>query len=367
MLLMPIIFPMWVQHKPNLFHQAQIHTMTWMPLSSGKFSTYLSAILSIQSMLFLGFVDDVMNVRWRHKLPMPAIASLPLLLVYILEGGLTTIVVPSPLRPWLGSIVDLGILYYIYMIMVAIFCTNSINILAGINGVEVGQALIIALTLIGNSIWNYMTSINPVTQETHLFSLILVIPFTACSWALFQYNRYPARVFVGDTFTYFAGMVFAVTGILGHFSKTLLLFFLPQIFNFLFSVPQLFRILPCPRHRLPSISTTRDRLTFSICKVPTSKISKLGYVLLCTLQRFGLVNLSFTNSPIEEKSGSKPVPHIEFSNLTLINYILVFASNRGWQQGLHERQLANLVIYVQVFGSIVGLGIRYGLAGLVYS
>jgi UDP-N-acetylglucosamine--dolichyl-phosphate N-acetylglucosaminephosphotransferase len=46
-------------------------------------------------------------------------------------------------------------------------------------------------------------------------------------------------------------MTFAVAGILGHFSKTLLLFFLPQIFNFLYSTPQLFKLIPCPRHRLP--------------------------------------------------------------------------------------------------------------------
>ncbi len=34
------------------------------------------------------------------------------------------------------------------------------------------------------------------------------------------------------------GMTFAVTGILGHFSKTLLLFFIPQVINFLISFPQ---------------------------------------------------------------------------------------------------------------------------------
>ena len=35
-----------------------------------------------------------------------------------------------------------------------------------------------------------------------------------------------------------AGMTLAVVAILGHFSKTLLLFFLPQIVNFLYSCPQ---------------------------------------------------------------------------------------------------------------------------------
>lgn len=56
---------------------------------------------------------------------------------------------------------------------------------------------------------------------------------------------------MGDTFTYFAGMTFAVAGILGHFSETLLLFFIPQLINFVYSLPQLFKIVPCPRHRLP--------------------------------------------------------------------------------------------------------------------
>lgn len=64
-------------------------------------------------------------------------------------------------------------------------------------------------------------------------------------------SRYPAQVFVGDTFCYLSGMTFAVVGIIGHFSKTTLLFFIPQIINFLYSVPQLFHLIPCPRHRLP--------------------------------------------------------------------------------------------------------------------
>lgn len=32
----------------------------------------------------------------------------------------------------------------VYMIMLVIFCTNSINILAGVNGLEAGQTFVIA-------------------------------------------------------------------------------------------------------------------------------------------------------------------------------------------------------------------------------
>lgn len=64
-------------------------------------------------------------------------------------------------------------------------------------------------------------------------------------------SRYPSQVFVGDTFCYLSGMTFAVVGIIGRFSKTTLLFFIPQIINFLYSIPQLFHLVSCPRHRLP--------------------------------------------------------------------------------------------------------------------
>lgn len=47
-----------------------------------------------------------------------------------------------------GSLLPTGILYYVYMGMLAVFCTNAINILAGINGIEAGQSLVIAASII---------------------------------------------------------------------------------------------------------------------------------------------------------------------------------------------------------------------------
>lgn len=56
----------------------------------------------------LGFLDDVFDIRWRHKLPIPIIASIPLLMVYYAEQGNTHVVVPLPFRWILGTLVDLG-------------------------------------------------------------------------------------------------------------------------------------------------------------------------------------------------------------------------------------------------------------------
>ncbi|KAF9082641.1 UDP-N-acetylglucosamine--dolichyl-phosphate N-acetylglucosaminephosphotransferase [Mortierella sp. GBA35] len=217
-----------------------------------KLAELLSALLSIQSMVFLGFADDVLDIRWRFKMPLPAIASIPLLMVYWVHLGITHIVVPIPLRPYLGYLIDLGALYYVYMGMVAIFCTHSINIMAGINGVEVGQSLVIACSIaLNDMIFLQSASSGAPAIETHLFSLYFILPFIGVSMGLMIHNWYPSKVFIGDTYCYFAGMTFAVVGILAHYSKTLLLFFIPQIFNFLLSAPQLFRLVPCPRHRVP--------------------------------------------------------------------------------------------------------------------
>ncbi|KAF7876907.1 uncharacterized protein EAF02_008127 [Botrytis sinoallii] len=115
-----------------------------------KLASYLSAVLSLQSVVIIGIGDDLFDIRWRHKFFIPAIASIPILIVYFVDFGVTQIVIPIPLQPYLGELFQLGPLYYIYMASIAIFCPNSINILAGINGIEVSQSLIIAFLLVLN-------------------------------------------------------------------------------------------------------------------------------------------------------------------------------------------------------------------------
>mmetsp|Transcript_32584 Transcript_32584/g.71946 ORF Transcript_32584/g.71946 Transcript_32584/m.71946 type:complete len:416 (-) Transcript_32584:599-1846(-) len=213
---------------------------------------YNAALATIGFMLFLGFADDVLDIRWRVKLILPCFAALPLLVAY--SGG-TGIAVPEPLQGMLGlpSYVELGPLYQCYMVALGIFCTNSINILAGVNGLEAGQTYIVALAILAFNLLNIsgLLDSTPKERDGHLFSAYLMFPMAGCTLGLLTYNWYPSKVFVGDTFTYFAGMTIAVAGILGHYSETLLLFLIPQIFNFVYSLPQLFKIVPCPRHRLP--------------------------------------------------------------------------------------------------------------------
>ncbi|KAF6031889.1 DPAGT1 [Bugula neritina] len=315
-----------------------------------EFVDYLAALLSMCCMLFLGFADDVLNLKWRHKLWLPTMASLPLLMVYYINFGHTLIIVPKPFRELLGTSVDLGILYYLYMGMMAVFCTNAINILAGVNGLEAGQTLVIACSVMFFNVYQLMYG-NTQT-EAHLFSLYLIIPYIAVTVPLLYYNWCPARAFVGDTFCYFSGMAFAVISILGHFSKTMLLFFVPQIINFLYSAPQIFHILPCPRHRLPSVNRETGLLEMSKMKTKSSDIGRLGWVVINVLSPLGLLSVE----ELQEK-GDK---YIQFNNMTIINLAIKFCGP------IYERNLSLVLLFIQVLCSVLALVIRLHVAKYFY-
>eukprot|EP00299_Pterocystis_sp_00344_P014524 c7201_g1_i1.p1 GENE.c7201_g1_i1~~c7201_g1_i1.p1 ORF type:complete len:356 (+),score=80.26 c7201_g1_i1:40-1107(+) len=225
--------------------------------ASHTLAEYNAALTSICFMIFLGFADDVLNLRWRYKLFLPLVASLPLVVAY---SGATSFLVPKPFVPYIGQSVELGILFKAYICLLTIFCTNSINILAGINGLEAGQSLIISVFIIIYNLIELNIPSYPEAQSRHLFSISLMAPFAATTLGVLQFNWYPSAVFVGDTYTYFAGVTFAVVGILGHFPKTLMLFFIPQLLNFIVSLPQLLKIVPCPRHRLPKFNEKTGKL-----------------------------------------------------------------------------------------------------------
>lgn len=380
-----------------------------------KLSSYQSALNTLQATTILGLADDILDLRWRHKFFIPAVASLPLLIVYYVDFGVTSVVVPNFLLPYIprgARLIDLGPFYYAYMAALSIFAPNSINIFAGINGIEVGQSLVIAGLLIFNSSL-YLVPFpgNPVltndanttiyiphpATESHLLSLYILLPFSAVSLALYLHNRYPAKVFVGDTYCYVAGMTFAVVAILSHFSKTLLLLLIPQIFNFVYSVPQLFKIIPCPRHRLPKFNARTGLLgpsvtPWEIDKQPKAHLlkafgimEKLGLIQVTReiARSANVVDEDAVNGHIRKSSSvislsnstavstppraASPLLHtttrpgakgriVSTSNLTILNLYLV---HRG---PIREDQLCRELLVLQAICGLLGLFIRHKLA-----
>ena len=342
---------------------------------------YLAAMLSICCMIFLGFADDVLDLRWRHKLLLPTLASLPLLMVYLLSGDSTWVTLPRfdficdvlksqvgpltflPIKDRNGLIFDLwrlcprgqpvnlSLFFYVYILLLAVFCTNAINILAGINGLEVGQSVIISGCIL---IYSMLQIPNVTMDSLTLFRFSVTCPFLGVSLALLWHNWYPASVFVGDTYCNFAGMVLAVIGILGHFSKTLLLFFIPQILNFILSIPQLFGWIPCPRHRLPKWNESTNLLGMSYTgPFRINSLPIMGRVSFKLLTTFKLVHVK------TEQGQDKDM--VDMSNLTLINLALkVFGPQ-------HEAKLTWIMLLGQVLFSLAGFVVKFYLAKLLYA
>jgi len=305
-----------------------------------------SALLSVCFMMFLGFTDDVLDWPWRYKVILPSVATLPLLCCY--EGS-TSILVPRFFRSFLmkgddvtsfgkfvglfvivdtqanGAILELGLLYFVYMGMLGLFCTNAINIYAGINGLEVGQSVVMACSILIHNLLEIRN--NSLSYENHLFSAMIMLSFIGVSVALLRHNWYPASVFVGDTYCYFAGMTFAVSGILGHFSKTLLLFFIPQILNFIWSCPQLFKFVPCPRHRLPRFNAKTGLMEPSTFACKPNECQWL-------------------KAKLHDTSGV---------NMTVINLFLQLFGP------MTERSLCISLLFFQLFSCAIGLYIRYSV------
>ena len=355
-----------------------------------KLAQYLSGMLCLQSTTLLGIFDDLFDIRWRHKILIPAIAAMPMLIVYYVDKGITSIVVPQfvlkmPAGEYLVTIVafiatlinklatkmsglsfsslssatsweklplllDLGVFYYIYMAAVSIFSPHSINILAGVNGIEVGQSLVLAtILLVNDSLYLVSSRVLLPAYESHIQSAIFLIPFIGVSQGLLRHNWYPSKVFVGDTYCYFAGMVFAIVGILGHFSKTLLLFSVPQIVNFLYSAPQLFGLLPCPRHRLPRFDLNDGLMHPSHACVPESSLNKLQRALIYTLHYVHLLNV-YT----DDKG------YLYFSNFTLINLYLY------WAGPLKENTLCLLLLLLQLCVGLSFIFLRHTLGPWIF-
>lgn len=319
-----------------------------------KLSEFLSSLLCLETTVMIGIADDLFDLRWRHKFFLPAIAAIPLLIVYYVDFGVTYVLVPNFMQYWLNGkkYVNLGSFYYVYMAAMSIFCPNSINILAGVNGLEVGQSIVLGVLALIND-FLYLTVGPELSHEAHTLSVIIIIPFIGVSFALWKWNRWPARVFVGDTYCYFAGMVFAVVGILGHFSKTMLLIFIPQILNFIYSCPQLFHIVPCPRHRLPKFNEADGLLYPSRANLVDEPPKKFFVPILKFLHFFKLSHLEFVDEMKKDQIKS-------CTNMTFINLILV------WFGPMREDKLCNRILQLQFLIGILAIFVRHIIGVLLF-
>jgi len=220
------------------------------------------ALLNVILILALvGFVDDVLGWTFRglsirFRLFLAFVASIPLV---VINAGTNIISVP-----FLG-IVNLGILYPLFFIPIGIAgAATTYNFLAGFNGLETGQGIIIIGFL---SLVSYFTG--------NLWLTIIGLCMVASLIVFYFYNRYPAKVFPGDVLTYSIGALIAGMAILGNFEKIAVFVFIPYIIETVLKV----------RGHLEKQSFAKVNDDKSL-DIPYGKVYGLTHVSLLILKNF---------------------------------------------------------------------------------
>lgn len=83
----------------------------------------------------------------------------------------------------------LGYVYHLAMSLISVFATNSINIYAGINGLEVGQSIVIGLSVLAHHFIQLIYFAETTNHTISIISIYLMLPFVTTSLALFYYNK----------------------------------------------------------------------------------------------------------------------------------------------------------------------------------
>lgn len=175
-----------------------------------------AVLLSSLIIGFIGLLDDVLNLRQSIRALTPIFASVPLAIYSI---GHSTISIP-----FVGP-VNFGIFYYIIIVPAALtIASNAFNMLEGLNGLGTGMGLIMAmaLTVIG-------LRGSGVTAEAGDMAMILAVVLAS----FLYFNKYPAKVFLGNIGTYLIGSAIGSIGISGYMLTALAFLYFPYVLEFI--------------------------------------------------------------------------------------------------------------------------------------
>jgi UDP-N-acetylglucosamine--dolichyl-phosphate N-acetylglucosaminephosphotransferase len=176
-----------------------------------KETTFLMfSLTAIMGIALIGMLDDLLGMRQRTKAVLPFLFALPL-----------GVFVPKILFiPFIGNI-DFGYAM-LFLVPFGITCaSNSMNMLEGFNGLGTGLGVIITVALIIMAVKN--------EKEDGLY---LLTPLLGALIAFLCYNRYPAKIFPGDTLTLFMGGIIGCSAITSNLKLEGAILMAPMIAEF---------------------------------------------------------------------------------------------------------------------------------------
>lgn len=186
----------------------------------------LTPIFALLSVLFLssfvGLIDDLFGwqkggLSAKSRMILVFFAAVPLM---VINAGNSNVILP-----FIG-LIELGIFYpLIFVPLGVIGATTTYNFLAGYNGLEAGQGIILLTAL---AFVTYLTG--------NSWLSVIALCMVASLIGFYIFNKNPAHVFPGDVLTYSVGAMIAGIAILGDIEKIAILFFIPYILETILKV-----------------------------------------------------------------------------------------------------------------------------------
>ena len=197
-------------------------------------------ILCLISMLWLGlvgFIDDYLKMIREHSRGLRASAKLTGQVLFAILVALYLYndksIAPSLYRPFFKNmIINLGLFYILFAVIVIVGSSNAVNITDGLDGLAIGCVTIIALTY---AIMSYVTGHVNLSSYLNVYFLtgsgelsVLCAAIAGSGLGFLWFNSHPATVFMGDTGSLALGGVIGLISLL--IKKEILLLVVGGIF-----------------------------------------------------------------------------------------------------------------------------------------
>lgn len=230
----------------------------------------------------IGFIDDYIKVIKKRNLGLTSIQKfslqLVLAVVYIIAmtfmGTMdTTIILPFTSASWTMP----TWLYWIFTLVVIVGTVNAVNLTDGLDGLATSITIVVGI---------FFAAAAVILKEIGCFYLSLAMVGGLVGFLL--YNKYPAKVFMGDTGSLFLGGMIAVMAVgmdipifiiiagFVYFAETLSVII--QVTSFKLTGKRVFKMSPIHHH-------------FEMCGWSEKKIVAVFTIvtlILCVLAFFGI-------------------------------------------------------------------------------
>ena len=186
-------------------------TIVSMIIFPEHFAKFIAFLLTVLIAGFVGVRDDIKPLNPKLKPLLTAAASIPILLLGVFY--------PRPSLPFIGR-TRLTIVYPLLIPFAVAVPANAVNMMNPFNGVMTGTCSVISLVLAISMM------IAGRTEDAILAAALL-----GCLLAFHRFNKYPARVFSGDTGDLSVGAALGALAIIGRVEVAAVVAMIPHIVN----------------------------------------------------------------------------------------------------------------------------------------